>query len=1245
MTAPTKDEHFTGGFNQGGVTTHTFSETLGSTHTNELVLLNIAMEPNSSSNIHVTSITDSAGLTWTKYDGNSIVTNNSGAPNPNNDFLGIEVWWAYGTISSTAYTLTVNINIVSDNVAIDCTMWSGANGTTPFDPNVSLPVKGSFTNTSTTPSLTGISTTSTTPVVISLISAASNNFVSVAPTFAGGAADFDSNTQWSVGTNWCHIDVAGKAFSSAQSSITVAWSNAEFNHVFMAYALQPAGAGGNTGTIATNLTQASQSAAAAETFTGTIATNLTKASQSAIGPGLTITGTIATHLTKASQSASAAAIFTGTITTALSKVSQSLSADDGRFGPWASTEAKDAFRGATYQPPIGTWASTEAKDTFTTGAGTQRLEIEDAVVINGASGFNLTSGGYDRVMMLVVNTTVANGVDPSVVKPLTAITGSGTVGSTLTWKRQDLELSGPDDNGTVERTEVWWAYSHLPVNNEAFSYTFGSGTSSASVQAVGFTVRGINGNYANPFSDANPYSFGSNKGADFTTITTDGSENSYGWNGSGTSHTQTVAVGGSTQKRAMMLANFAFTSTTATPNSITSVTDSAGNAWQRYTTQSAGSGWNTAHTVNGAQKGFTVEIWYTNNALIGASLDVTANFDGTIDACVGCFSPKFLGCDPAAPFDTNASLPKVLRIDAGDASQSLAGISTTSTNNIYPVWCLGAWGLHGGTSNVSFNGVFRQFQTELQKNNSEFVYGQFAAGPAALGPYSGVSYSVVQSSDNTYVIGLALVATSPPVTQPKLQTPVATGPLSSSGGTTSNLAFDSATDNNVTLTGGGLVVTSSGTNSPDNWTTVASANEATPGRYYYEVTFNHIAGAKYGTGILFTGADGGPHPLIVAGYGGIALRGDGTIWAGGLQVGSLGVTPANGDVIGIAIDISPDTQDAIFWARDITQSGFYNGNPGSIPQYGWTDRTGYGGGILMDAVQIVELSGGGHLPAPIGGYAVPYAFPDGTSSSAQQAYNFGATSFVGTAPIGFVNWTSAVAPAVTPTRVAYHSVVVGWATSLMPGTPYNDISVPPTGYTMIGESTINTGGVAAALSVFAQVRATNILTTDDDLLTFPTGVKHWTVGYDELVVGAVDPGSWESTEAKDSFHAVGYPGSSGIIGDLLSTEAKDIFAATGEVPVVAVWTSTEAKDIAGFFGHIPVQGPWASTEAKDILHVVGNTPGTGGPWMSTENPDVFAGIGNTPISGVWASTEAADRFLALGAGVVRVRRRRNFSVT
>lgn len=61
--------------------------------------------------------------------------------------------------------------------------------------------------------------------------------------------------------------------------------------------------------------------------------------------------------------------------------------------------------------------------------------------------------------------------------------------------------------------------------------------------------------------------------------------------------------------------------------------------------------------------------------------------------------------------------------------------------------------------------------------------------------------------------------------------------------------------------------------------------------------------------------------------------------------------------------------------------------------------------------------------------------------------------------------------------------------------------------------------------------------------------------------------------------------------------------------VSGTWASTEAPDTFAAVGYITVSGAWASTEAPDRMSFVGYTPATA-VWASTENPDRMAFYGS-----------------------------------
>lgn len=251
-------------------------------------------------------------------------------------------------------------------------------------------------------------------------------------------------------------------------------------------------------------------------------------------------------------------------------------------------------------------------------------------------------------------------------------------------------------------------------------------------------------------------------------ITRDGLSEVFGFSGGTSTGAITHAVGGSAQSNALMLAVIAVTAPNATPINVSGITDSQGNTWHKYTGLSAGSGWHTADTVNGVQRGFSLEVWYTKAATINSSINVTVGFDNTIDSAVVSLSGKFLGYDPTNPFDGNASLPKKLTINSGAAAETLSGISTTNAH-VMGCWAFGAWGTSIAHSNPTYNSVAQDDMVALQHNNSEFVKGQYGNGTPITGTYSGVSFASPTSADNAFIIGFALTADPAPPARPPLK--------------------------------------------------------------------------------------------------------------------------------------------------------------------------------------------------------------------------------------------------------------------------------------------------------------------------------------------------------------------------------------------------------------------------------------------------------------------------------------------
>lgn len=251
-----------------------------------------------------------------------------------------------------------------------------------------------------------------------------------------------------------------------------------------------------------------------------------------------------------------------------------------------------------------------------------------------------------------------------------------------------------------------------------------------------------------------------------------GGDTVVGFNAVNTTGAIAVSSGGGNTPNALMVVAVGIVSLDLTPVTVSTITDDAGNTWTKLTANEAHAGWDVTQTVNGAQRSFNQEIWYTKAASIGPALNVTVNFSATIDTCVVAFGPRITGYDPTHPFDLNASLPAVLRVNAA-AAQTITGIST-DTVNILPLWFLGMWGETFSVNNVAFAGVGRFDQDNTQHNGSEFTKQQIAFGDAVTGPYAAVSFlAPTAGGANFFATGVVVTADA--------QTP--TGPTGPTGAT------------------------------------------------------------------------------------------------------------------------------------------------------------------------------------------------------------------------------------------------------------------------------------------------------------------------------------------------------------------------------------------------------------------------------------------------------------------------------
>lgn len=218
-----------------------------------------------------------------------------------------------------------------------------------------------------------------------------------------------------------------------------------------------------------------------------------------------------------------------------------------------------------------------------------------------------------------------------------------------------------------------------------------------------------------------------------------------------------------------------------------------------------------------------------------------------------------------------------------------------------------------------------------------------------------------------------------------------------------NTTWEAATVTAVTLSGGNLVATSTGTTSNNQGAHAPFADGQTTGKFYFEVTLTtYTGGAGVGVGIGTTAAT--YSGLSVFATGGdmcfaVGHTGTGTIFVNGGNVGySIGAR-TSGDVIGLAVDLI----NRRIWFR-LSPSGLWNGAAGHDPTIG----NGTAGGNPIPAGAMV----------PFVTYGSSFTGAAGVAGNVWTA-NFGDSAFSGAVPSGYTaGWPGVASGATAQARAA-----------------------------------------------------------------------------------------------------------------------------------------------------------------------------------------------------------------------------------
>lgn len=201
----------------------------------------------------------------------------------------------------------------------------------------------------------------------------------------------------------------------------------------------------------------------------------------------------------------------------------------------------------------------------------------------------------------------------------------------------------------------------------------------------------------------------------------------------------------------------------------------------------------------------------------------------------------------------------------------------------------------------------------------------------------------------------------------------------------------------ITLSGANLIAADVTTGTYDAGVTSTTAKNA--GQWYWETAFQQFSTNGVGFGSIACGiaassyAPGnaldqgiGPTAMVLFSTGNVSLGGSIFVQIGEGPSGSFDI--AENDIIAFALDIDA----GLFWARDVTQNGYWNGGATADP------ATGAGG---------VSLSAYGLGPGP---YKVLCGVSSPNTTANLMQINFGTTAIVGALPAGFSTWSPFVTP-------------------------------------------------------------------------------------------------------------------------------------------------------------------------------------------------------------------------------------------
>lgn len=196
--------------------------TLTTASINDVIVIYVTAA-NTSTTIPTLNTPTATGLTFT------LRSSTSGNVATNNGMI-LSSYYAIASSALSSVVITATTSASADTITLVAFGVSGANTSTPFDTNGSLPATAqNLTSTGTTAQITGVSTNSSNTMIIAGFTQQSNSFSS----FPGPAAGYTAiNYVNNSGTSAFNpMTSEYEVVSATQSSATVTWTNFETSAV------------------------------------------------------------------------------------------------------------------------------------------------------------------------------------------------------------------------------------------------------------------------------------------------------------------------------------------------------------------------------------------------------------------------------------------------------------------------------------------------------------------------------------------------------------------------------------------------------------------------------------------------------------------------------------------------------------------------------------------------------------------------------------------------------------------------------------------------------------------------------------------------------------------------------------------------------------------------------------------------------------------------------------------------------